>query len=132
MYGRCERPFFMWSCTRSRKTIDTLKHMERGRMIQCMLELLKFAIYKNACARSINVVMATLWKNAYNTTCWKMFQHNNKYMIIIWVKPLTGRRGGSCIRLIFNPESAQGMDQISIDPPIFQKFFGFWGTAWGV
>ena len=24
MYGRCERPFFMWSCTRSRKTIDTL------------------------------------------------------------------------------------------------------------
>jgi hypothetical protein len=33
---------------------------------------------------------------------------------------------------ILNPESALGMDQISIDPPIFQKFFAFWGTAWGV
>ena len=42
------------------------------------------------------------------------------------------RCDGSCIGLIFNPESAQGWDQISIDPPIFQKFFGFWGTAWGV
>lgn len=28
MYGRCERPFFIWSCTRSRKTIYILKHME--------------------------------------------------------------------------------------------------------
>lgn len=39
---------------------------------------------------------------------------------------------GSCIGLIFNPESAQGWDQISRHPPIFQKFFAFWGTAWGV
>ena len=43
-----------------------------------------------------------------------------------------GRRGGSCIGLIFNPESAQGVDQISSYPPIFQKFFALWGTAWGV
>ena len=33
---------------------------------------------------------------------------------------------------ILNPESAQGMDQISRYPPIFRKFFGFRGTAWGV
>lgn len=47
MYGRGERPFFMLSCTRSRKTNDTLKYMERVRMIQCMLEL----SYIRTCAR---------------------------------------------------------------------------------
>lgn len=34
MYGRDERPFFGCVCFSSRKTIDTLKHMERVRMIQ--------------------------------------------------------------------------------------------------
>lgn len=91
-----------------------------------------YCIYKNACARSINRAMAMLWNNAFNNVCWKMFQHNNKYMNVIWLKPWTVRCGGSCIGLIFNPESALGWDQISRYPPIFQKFFAFRGTAWGV
>lgn len=89
-------------------------------------------IYKNVRTRSINVVMAMLWNNAFNNACWKMFQHNNKYMNVIWLKPWTGRCGGSCLIQILNPESALGMDQISRHPPIFRKFFAFWGTAWGV
>lgn len=36
MYGRCKRPFFGGVCFSSKKTIDTLKHMERVRMIQCI------------------------------------------------------------------------------------------------
>lgn len=91
-----------------------------------------YCIYKNVRACSIYVVMATLWNNAFNKTCWKMFQHNNKYMNVIWLKPWAVRCGGGCLIQILNPESTLGMDQISIDPPIFQKFFGFWGTAWGV
>ena len=91
-----------------------------------------YCIYKNVRPCSINVFMAMLWNNAFNNACWKMFQHNNKYMNVIWLKPWAVRCGGSCMIQILNPESALGMDQISIDPPIFQKFFGFWGTAWGV
>lgn len=89
-------------------------------------------IYKNVRACSINRAMSMLWNNAFNNACWNIFQHNNKYMIVIWLKPWAVRCGGSCIGLIFNPESAQGMDQISIDPPIFRKFFAFRGTAWVV
>nr|DAZ07744.1 MAG TPA: PDGF/VEGF domain protein [Caudoviricetes sp.] len=48
------------------------------------------------------------------------------------MKPCVVRCGGCCMIQILNHESALGMDQISIDPPIFQKFFAFWGTAWGV
>ena len=91
-----------------------------------------YCIYKNVHTRSINRVMAMLWNNAYNMTCWKMFQHVNKYMKVIWLKPWAVRCGGGCIGLIFNPGSALGMDQISRYPPIFRKFFGFWGTVWGV
>lgn len=137
MCGRFGRPFFRVGCFSSRKTSSTLERMERVRMIQCigvMQDILHitYCIYKNVRVRSINVVVAMLWKNAYNMTCWKMFQHNNKYVNIIWLKPLTVRCGGSCIGLIFNSESAQGMDQIRRYTPIFRKFFGFRGTAWGV
>lgn len=65
-----------------------------------------YCIYKNVRACSINVVMVMLCKNAYNMRCWNNFQHNNKYMIVIWLKPWAVRCGGSCIGLIFNPESA--------------------------
>ena len=82
-----------------------------------------YCIYKNVRACSINVVMAMLWKNVFNNACWKMFQHVNKYVNIIWLKPLTGWRGGSCIRLIFNPESAQGMDQILFWCSFFDDHF---------
>ena len=91
-----------------------------------------YCIYKNVRACSINTAIAMLWNNAFNNACWNIFQHNNKYMIVIWLKPWAVRRCGSCMNQILNPESAQGMDQISIDPPIFRKFFAFWGTAWGV
>nr|DAE54518.1 MAG TPA: PDGF/VEGF domain protein [Caudoviricetes sp.] len=47
------------------------------------------------------------------------------------MKPLTVRCGGCCMIQVLNPESAQGWDQISRYPPIFQKFFAFRGTAWG-
>lgn len=134
MCGRFGRPFFggvapdHWrQCTRLLKTMHYMNTWSNA------LEWCKsYCIYKNVRTRSINRAMAMLWNNAFNNACWKMFQHNNKYVNIIWLKPLARRHNSSCIGLIFNPESAQGMDQISIDPPIFQKFFGFWGTAWGV
>ena len=91
-----------------------------------------YCIYKNVRACSINRAMAMLWNNAFNNACWKMFQHVNKYMIIIWLKPLTWWCGGSCIGLILTLKSRHGADQISRYPPIFRKFFGFRGTAWGV
>lgn len=91
-----------------------------------------YCIYKNACACSINVVVAMLWNNAFNNACWNIFQHVNKNVKVIWLKPWAVRCGGSSIGLIFNPESALGMDQISRYPPIFQKLFAFRGTAWGV
>lgn len=90
-----------------------------------------YCIYKNVRTRSINRAMAMLWNNAFNNACWNIFQHNNKYMNVIWLKPLTGRRGGSCIGLIFNPESAQGMDQISRYPPYLSEVFCVLGNGVG-
>lgn len=90
-----------------------------------------YCIYKNVRTRSINVVMAMLWKNAFNKTCWKMFQHNNKYMNVIWLKPWAVRCGGSCIRLIFNHESALDMDQIRRYPPYLSEVFWLSGNGVG-
>ena len=91
-----------------------------------------YRIYKNVRACSINVVVAMLWNNAFNNACWKMFQHNNKYMDIIWLKPLTLRCGGRCIGLILTLKAARAWIR-SADPPLsFKSFFGFRGTAWGV
>lgn len=125
----CGASFFLWMyCTRSLKTIHYMNTWSNAHDPMYV----GVVIYKNVRACSINVVMAMLWKNAFNNACWKMFQHNNKYMNVIWLKPLTVRCGGSCMIQILNPESALGMDQISRYPPIFRKFFAFRGTAWGV
>ena len=124
--------FFRVVCTRSLKTSHQLSAWS-GCIWSNVLEWCKtYCIYKNVRTRSINRAIVMLWNNVYNNACWKMFQHNNKYMIIIWLKPWTGRCGSSCMIQILNPESALGMDQISRYPPIFRKFFGFRGTAWGV
>ena len=132
MCGRFDRPFFVWFASVPGRQVARL-NIWNGCAWFNVLEWCKtYCIYKNACARSINVVMAIICKYAFNKSCWKMFQHNNKYMNVIWLKPWTVRCGGSCLIQILNPESALGMDQISRYPPIFRKFFGFWGTAWGV
>ena len=91
-----------------------------------------YCIYKNVRTCSINVVVAMLWKNAYNTACCKMFQHVNKNVNIIWLKPGATWCGSGLMIQFFNPESRPGLDQISNHPPIFRKFFGLRGTAWGV
>lgn len=132
MYGRSQRPFFVgFASVPGRQT--TRLNIWNGCAWFNVLEWCKtYCIYKNACARSINRAMAMLWNNAFNNACWNIFQHNNKYMNVIWLKPWAVRCGGSCLTQILNPESAQGVDQISRYPPIFRKFFAFWGTAWGV
>lgn len=131
MYGRCERPFFVGFASVRGRQVARL-NIWNGCAWFNVLEWCKtYCIYKNVRACSINVVMAMLWNNAFNNACWKIFQHVNKNVNIIWLKPLAVRCDGSCIGLIFNPESAQGWDQISIDPPIFQKFFWVLGNGVG-
>lgn len=52
---------FLVGLLHSRKTRDTLKHMEWGRMVQCVGVMQELSnIYKNVRARSINVVMAMI------------------------------------------------------------------------
>lgn len=124
--------FFVWFASVPGRQIARLSAWNGCAWFNILEWCKTYCIYKNVRACSINRAIDMLWKNAYNMTCCKMFQHVNKYVNIIWLKPLTWWCGGSCISLIFNPGSALGMDQIHIYHPIFRKFFAFWGTAWGV
>ena len=131
MCGRCERPFFVGFASVPGRQVARL-NIWNGCAWFNVLEWCKtYCIYKNVRTRSINRAMVMLWNNAFNNACWNIFQHNNKYMIIIWVKPWAVRCGGSCIIQILNPESAQGWDQISRYPPYLSEVFCVLGNGVG-